>query len=903
MIVQCEQCQTRFKIPDEKVTEKGVKVRCTKCQHTFRVSRAPAGATPGASSPPVPGPADGGFDPFERFGTAPEPKPGHSTRPGFFAEGVEASRTGPAPQAARLPPSPWNAMDSGMEGEVHDETTRVLPIQVPPEARPPVPSLPPLPLDPVPPVKTPSPLQGAGRPGATPFKPSADASPPGVAASRGPAAAPAIAPGPKAPAGARSSSVSLPAVARPAPKPAAPPPEVPPAADLFAEFFANPGAAPSAPLPELPLDAPTSVPPAAAPPGRAGAVGGMSASFGFGDKGSFGSVDTDLSEPAPDLGPAPELFDAGPRFPAPPPPVAAPPPKPAPVAARRPSSTGVASVPAGRPAPVVAPASAPPQGGVRPTPFPVPTSSAAVSAPVARPAPVPPVAPPAPVAPTSAMPFMDEDPFGPSNIDLGAPTSDLGFHAEPEPAPAPVAAPAPASFSFSEDDPFGSVGVDLSAPSHDELSAPVPAALKGRPGPSAVPPAPAAPARPAPSLAPRSSAPMPADFDEFASPFGAAESPAAPAPAFAPPGPMEFGMLGDDEMGGGSGPPAEPAVPFQDPFASAAADAAPPEDPFAQAAHTSGIPDPFAQAAHTSGIPDPFAQAAEPRFSPTETGRQLLGSADPSQGFLTETNKGHQVISPTDTGRSRLDLPPRGMQEEIPGLETGSAQGGGSLLDVPPQESLPAVQESLPAPSLGAPSIARPAGRPADMGIPERRKPSAAQQVTGQVAYLTIAGGLLLALTAVGSVYLKEGRVDAAALSPSTLLELVTPSDFVARNVSNGLYDTRGGGAVFYVRGEVENRSSKPVRIKVRSALYDGGQRVKATEGLAGKVPTPEELYGVTHEDSAAQLRTQLDAAAATIAPGARAPFIVLYHDYPQELGQLRLEVKMEAVPEESGKP
>ncbi|NPC75606.1 paraquat-inducible protein A, partial [Corallococcus exiguus] len=42
MIVQCEQCQTRFKIPDEKVTEKGVKVRCTKCQNTFRVAREPA---------------------------------------------------------------------------------------------------------------------------------------------------------------------------------------------------------------------------------------------------------------------------------------------------------------------------------------------------------------------------------------------------------------------------------------------------------------------------------------------------------------------------------------------------------------------------------------------------------------------------------------------------------------------------------------------------------------------------------------------------------------------------------------------------------------------------------------------------------------------------------------------
>ncbi|WP_225411020.1 zinc-ribbon domain-containing protein [Stigmatella hybrida] len=863
MIVQCEQCQTRFKIPDEKVTEKGVKVRCTKCQHTFRVSRAPAGATPGASAPPVPGPADGGFDPFERFGTAPDPKPGHSTRPGFFAEGVEASRQAPAAPAARLPPSPWNAMDSGSEEEIHHETTRVLPIQVPPEARPPVPALPPLPV-----ASAPAP----GRPVA----------PAGSAVT---ARAPTSPPIPKAPAGARSSSVGLPAVAKPAPKPAVPSPAVPPAADLFAEFFANPGAGPAAPLPELPPDAPAARPPIPAPQARAGGPGGMNASFGFGDKGSFGSIDTDLSEPAPDLGPPPE-FDAGP-FSAPAPlPVAAPPPKPAspPVAARRPSTAGMAAIPAGRPAPVPsAPAAA-----ARPTPFQVPTSSAA--APVARPAPVaPPVAAPAPVAPVSSMPFMDEDPFGSSDVDLGGPSSGLGLSAAPEPVPAPEAAPAPTSFAFAEDDPFGSVGGDLSAPSQDELSAPVPAALLGRSGHSAAPQAPPAVARPAPALAPQSSAP--ADFDEFASPFGAAESPAAPAPAFAAPGPMEFGMMGGDELGGDPAQSEAPSLPFQDPFAQAAeAPAAPFQDPFAQAA----------AAAPAAPFQDPFAQAAEARFAPTETGRQMLGSADPSQGYLTETNK-NPFISPTDTGRSRLDLPPHG--EEVPGLESGSAQTPSPLLDVPSHQDMPAAPAASPAPNLAAPAIARPAGRPADMGIPERRKPSAAQQVTGQVAYLTIAAGLLLALTAVGSVYLKEGRVDASALSPSTLLALVTPSDFVAHNVSNGLYDTRGGGAVFYVRGDVENRSSKPVRIRVRAALYDGGQRVKATEGLAGKVPNPEELYAVTNEETSAQLRTQLDGGATTIAPGARAPFAVLFHDFPQELGQLRLEVKMEAVPEESGKP
>jgi predicted Zn finger-like uncharacterized protein len=39
MIIQCEQCQTKFRLDDSKVTDKGVKVRCAKCKHVFSVRR------------------------------------------------------------------------------------------------------------------------------------------------------------------------------------------------------------------------------------------------------------------------------------------------------------------------------------------------------------------------------------------------------------------------------------------------------------------------------------------------------------------------------------------------------------------------------------------------------------------------------------------------------------------------------------------------------------------------------------------------------------------------------------------------------------------------------------------------------------------------------------------------
>ena len=73
MIVKCENCQTRFKIPDDKVTEKGVKVRCTKCSHTFRVKRGPDGNALIVPAAPSPAPAVQAVpeNPFAQFAPLP----------------------------------------------------------------------------------------------------------------------------------------------------------------------------------------------------------------------------------------------------------------------------------------------------------------------------------------------------------------------------------------------------------------------------------------------------------------------------------------------------------------------------------------------------------------------------------------------------------------------------------------------------------------------------------------------------------------------------------------------------------------------------------------------------------------------------------------------------------------
>jgi len=38
MIIQCEQCQTKFKLDDSKVAHKSIKVRCARCRHVFSVA-------------------------------------------------------------------------------------------------------------------------------------------------------------------------------------------------------------------------------------------------------------------------------------------------------------------------------------------------------------------------------------------------------------------------------------------------------------------------------------------------------------------------------------------------------------------------------------------------------------------------------------------------------------------------------------------------------------------------------------------------------------------------------------------------------------------------------------------------------------------------------------------------
>ncbi|MGD0585934.1 MAG: DUF3426 domain-containing protein [Oryzomonas sp.] len=110
MIIQCEQCLTKFRLDDAKIKAKGVKVRCAKCRHVFTVTKqqqemeSQPGDVIGFEQPPaspfaVPG-ADG-ESPFAPPAEESPSAPLGGEEPGFsFSDDAGNSAAGDAEDAA-----------------------------------------------------------------------------------------------------------------------------------------------------------------------------------------------------------------------------------------------------------------------------------------------------------------------------------------------------------------------------------------------------------------------------------------------------------------------------------------------------------------------------------------------------------------------------------------------------------------------------------------------------------------------------------------------------------------------------------------------------------------------------------------------------------------------------------
>ncbi|KAB0671404.1 DUF3426 domain-containing protein [Oryzomonas sagensis] len=110
MIIQCEQCSTKFRLDDAKIKDKGVKVRCAKCRHVFTVTKqqdleSPDEIPAGFGLPSAPGPDEApAHDAVAQSGALP-------SHP--FAAGSPGDDVSFASPAIEPPPAPTGEVDFG----------------------------------------------------------------------------------------------------------------------------------------------------------------------------------------------------------------------------------------------------------------------------------------------------------------------------------------------------------------------------------------------------------------------------------------------------------------------------------------------------------------------------------------------------------------------------------------------------------------------------------------------------------------------------------------------------------------------------------------------------------------------------------------------------------------------
>lgn len=497
-----------------------------------------------------------------------------------------------------------------------------------------------------------------------------------------------------------------------------------------------------------------------------------------------------------------------------------------------------------------------------------------------------PAAAPAAAAPP---PPLANDPFAkfgtPAAPPMGEVTRPGVFALGVEATRAPERAGPPPSFDFAS----------LAPPAAPTVPA-IPAYAPSAPTVPAVPAyVPAAPSNPFDfaAVAP----PAPAAFD-FSS-YGAPTQPVAPLPAARPPPPpasipppaFDFSSVA---------PPAQAPAAYdfaaasQAPAYGAAPAAAPPAFDFAAVAPPGPAPAAFdfASVAPPPGdaAPPPafdFAAVAPPTPAPASSAPFDFGAPAGGPGadnFFAATPAAPDLGGPSaGDARAMFDLPP-----------APAAAAAAALLDVPPAEP-----EAAPAPARVEKPAAAPAA-PSRAPAAEAPEKGRRRNAVGIIVNVVIAALLVVGLVVVGSAYLNEGKFSADALTLENLKNTFAPSvDFVANDVSNGLYETRQGRAVFFVRGEVLNRSEASVKLVVKAEIVEGGKVVRFGESWAGDPATPEELFLIDGAEALEVLNGKVEKRALVVPPGAAAAFVVPFTEYPPDLKDFRVRVSARAVPAE----
>jgi predicted Zn finger-like uncharacterized protein len=358
-----------------------------------------------------------------------------------------------------------------------------------------------------------------------------------------------------------------------------------------------------------------------------------------------------------------------------------------------------------------------------------------------------------------------------------------------------------------------------------------------------------------------------------------------------------------------SAPPgAAPPAPFDFTAASASApafDFAAPAAPQPPAAYDFGPPAPTEQ--HPQY--DPFAGSAStmngehtsPAAPTMEMGSAPAPSVFGADGgdFFASTD----APPPPQRTSASPSSPTQPQGQEYDGEEVQADTGmRGQLFDMPaaaPTQQIPAVGDDDDMPTEGKgvqlarlKLVSMPAGgaQPSDMPPPELPR----RRLGGLVFNVAIASVLVLLMTVIGTVYLSEGKVELASFNWERLKSTFSSnSDWVAIDISNGLYDTRNGRPVFFVRGELKNRTSSATKAKVRAEILDGNTSIRHADVWVGTTPTPEELYAIATSEDVDHLLEKVGRSAIDVPPGEKRAFLVPFYEYPPDLKGFRLKVSV----------
>lgn len=297
------------------------------------------------------------------------------------------------------------------------------------------------------------------------------------------------------------------------------------------------------------------------------------------------------------------------------------------------------------------------------------------------------------------------------------------------------------------------------------------------------------------------------------------------------PPPLPGGQGPGLDLGAGSGQPVQPG---------AAGLGASPETPFAFGAYDLGGPEPDLGGEAAGAIPAAASFGADPFGAPG-------GPGEPALGMGPGELPGRTVTEPV------APQPPP-----------------------PPPMTRPAV-------AARRPSDAAPAG--VSLRAPPRRNrtQSLPANAVSLAALLAVAAGIL-------ALWRGEGRFGAllGGWRRSAAVEVAL--------AGSGLYERVRGRPVLFVRGNVVSHSRAPLgRVVVRAELVQGGAVLARSEGLAGALPTPEDLAQLDGPDGEARLQAALaPRAPSRIEPGGSLPFLLTFAEYPEDLGGVSFQVSAE---------